>query len=156
MPAVCFKSSLASRCISSPLWSSVPLFKRPTFAFFHPYTASAYAEAISAKCTRFTLLHSRFAPQSQSSVPRPEKSGILGQSAGRETPLILPSVSTPAVSTAPVAPLETTASALPSFKRRNAVTVEESFFVRTALVGISSFVITSGACTISTREESYV
>ena len=79
---------------------------------------------------------------------------MRGQSAGREIPLILPSISTPAASTAPVDPEDTKASARPSLSSPKATTVEESFLVRTAFVGTSSLVMTSGACTISTREES--
>ena len=59
-----------------------------------------------------------------------------------------PRRSSAAVIRAPVLPADIMAFAVPSFTISTAITSEESFLVRTAFTGLSSFSITSSACTI--------
>ena len=80
--------------------------------------------------------------------------GITVAIAGRFTPGMRPSVSIALVATAPELPADTKASARPSFTRRIATLMEQSFFFLTASTGDSSISATSGAWTISRRPRS--
>ena len=71
--------------------------------------------------------------------------GAARRCPGRAMPRMRPMCSSDAASIAPVEPADTTASAEPSRTRRQAVTIEESGFARTAATGSSLEPITSGA-----------
>ena len=93
-------------------------------------------------------MHSAFAPQSMSMTPLPPL-GMTGPNAARRMPRMRFTVSVAPVSSAPVLPAETTASPLPSLSRFSATAMEESFFLRVAVLGSSSIEMTSRASTIS-------
>ena len=87
-----------------------------------------------------------FAPASSSSSGRRGmRVGRTVAIAGRCTPLMRPRLRIALVATAPELPAETNASARPSFTRRIATLIEQSFFLRTAVTGLSSISATSGA-----------
>ena len=77
----------------------------------------------------------------------PSRAGIGTAIAGRMTPGIRRRWSSPAASTAPVFPAETTASASPAPTARTAATRLESGLARTASAGLSAISIRSGAST---------
>ena len=146
----------ASLLSSLPLCASTPLFNNPTRGFSTPSIACAYDEAIIAKCRRFIGFESTLAPQSQSTTPLPSRVGSTGASAGRDTPFILPTFINAPTSTAPVEPADTKASHSSSEDNfSNALTSELSFFVFIAIVGLSSFEISSCASIISILDLSY-
>ena len=103
-------------------------------------------EPIFANCNKWDGRASTFAPQS-TSKDTPFTVGINGANGGLSTPLILPAINCPPTNTAPVLPAETNASASPAFIKFSATTIEESFFLRIAITGASSLVITSSAFT---------
>ena len=98
----------------------------------------------------FIGLQSTLAPASISITLPPFSVGRTGQSAGRDTPLILPIFKNAPVNTAPVLPAEIRPTASSSvFKISNAFTSEEFVFFLIASVGTSSFVIISSQSTTS-------
>ena len=97
-----------------------------------------------ANWTRSSGRASALAPESRR-TEGPRRAGIVTAIAGLRTPGMRRISSRQAASIAPVLPAETTAPAFPSRTARHAMTSELFGFARTASVGFSSIVITSGA-----------
>ena len=106
-------------------------------------------------CSRYFALQSTFAPLSTRNV-KPFFVGRQVPNTGRSTPGRRPTMSREPVRRAPVLPAETKASASPFFTSCIPTTIEEFFFLRIAIVGTSSVLMTSSALTTSIFSFGYV
>ena len=89
-------------------------------------------------------LHSGLAPTS-TSRNSPLAEGMMAARGARSTDSNRRSLRVAAATSAPVFPGEMTASAFPSRTNSTARTIEQSFFFRTASIGLSSMTTTSEA-----------
>ena len=108
------RAAAASRIVSWPLASSVPMLSRPTVGFAMPSTARAKTSPITANCTRLAASHSAFAPRSRNTVAL-RRVGISEAIAGRSIPGRVLSTNLESAIRAPVLPADTAAAARPSF-----------------------------------------
>jgi len=121
-----------------PLFSSSPMLTRPTLGLLLFMTFSIYMLPIIANSSRFSALHSEFAPASRSSDASPlPRTGYTLARAGLSIPWILPSMKRPPARSAPVLPADTKRSPSPSLTISRPLTMEESFFERIAFTGAS-------------------
>ncbi len=128
--------SYVNRTSSLPLPPSSPMFKSAISGLFIFRQELPNAWAMTPNWNNWAGRQSTLAPASIK-ITGPFSVGTILAIAGLSTPLIRPRAKTPAARVAPEFPALITASAWPSFTRRNATRMELSFFFRRALSGDS-------------------
>ena len=107
-------AAAASRMVSWPLTSSVPMLSSPTVGLVTPSTARANTSPMTANWTRLSASHSLLAPRSRNTASL-RRVGISEAIAGRSMPGRVLSTNLASAMSAPVLPADTAALARPAF-----------------------------------------
>ena len=137
-------NSYASFICLFPLFDSVPTFNKPTRGLFFPCIFAEKTVPIAPKPSNCEGLQSKLLPTSKNTTSDNEPN-IGPPIAGLSIPSSKPRISDALAIDAPVDPMLTTASTVPSFAKFTAWIIEAFGFSLNAFKGLSLSSITSSA-----------